>query len=324
MINPKITGNYISLNPLVTTRGVELPMDWALLFGRDAPLELEIGFGLGDFLVKSARRFPERNFIGLEAGWPMVKRALRKVAIAGVTNVRLILSDARTAVDFFFNERSISKAYSLFPCPWPKQRHERHRLFSKEFLMSLNVKMADEGSLLIVTDHREYMEWLQGQIPGTGFNAQTDTVPPSFGTKYERKWQSSGRDSFYRIRLNKICHLSLTRRKDETLISRIANNFNPRGISLTGNRGVFTIEPKDFLFDPLQSRGMMRVVVAEDSLTQDIWIEIVLRTKGWLIKPAKGSSFIPTKGVQAALDHVKLLAEASAESIIDASQTDLP
>lgn len=324
MINPKITGNYISLTPLVQAGGAGIPVDWPLLFGRDAPLDLEIGFGLGDFLVESARRMPDRNFIGLEAGWPMVKRALRKIAIAGLTNVRLMLYDARTAVDFFFNERSVSTVYSLFPCPWPKQRHERNRLFGKEFLISLNARMTEDGSIIIVTDHKEYMEWIQGQIPGTGFTSQRDIVPPSYGTKYERKWQGSGRDSFYRIKLNKIIHIPPSNRKEATLISRIANAFNPKGLSLRGSRGGLTIEPKDFLFDPSQSRGMMRVVVAEDSLIQDIWIEIALRAKGWLIKPAKGSSFIPTRGVQAALDHVKLLAECSAESIIDATQSDLP
>ena len=67
MINPKITGNYISLSPLVNTMGAGLPLDWANVFGRNALIEVEIGFGLGDFLVRAALQCPEKNIIGIES-----------------------------------------------------------------------------------------------------------------------------------------------------------------------------------------------------------------------------------------------------------------
>jgi tRNA (guanine-N7-)-methyltransferase len=86
---------YRSLKPLILWREVERPLCWARLFGRVAPVELEIGFGSGDYLVARAQQHPERDFVGIELEWEGVQRALRRIAGAGLTNVRVLLGDAR-------------------------------------------------------------------------------------------------------------------------------------------------------------------------------------------------------------------------------------
>jgi tRNA G46 methylase TrmB len=85
---------YLSLRPLILWRQVARPLNWVALFGRDAPRELEIGCGNGDYLVARAREHPERDFVGIEIEWESVCRALRRVAQAGISNIRLLLGHA--------------------------------------------------------------------------------------------------------------------------------------------------------------------------------------------------------------------------------------
>ncbi len=313
MINPKITGNYLSLKPLVNFKAVVPgPVDWPAYFGRKANLEVEIGFGLGDFLVRTAGSRADTDFVGIESGWPLIKRALRKIALAHSRNVSLLLCDARIAIELLFKESSVAGIYALYPCPWPKQRHERHRLFDRDFFKILNSRLIDNGFILIVTDHDEYLEWLTSQVPETGFLCNIEKIEPHFETKYEAKWKTSGKELFHKVHLVKQNHISLSKPQEIKLISKIAACFDPDKFNPIGLRGHFIIEPKDFLYDGKQKRAMLRVVISEDDLLQDIWIEIRSQERGWQIKPARGCGLIPTKGIQAAIDHVKALTEASA------------
>ncbi|MFX5157833.1 methyltransferase domain-containing protein, partial [Acinetobacter baumannii] len=84
---------------------------------------LEIGFGNGDYLVARAQQYPERDFVGIELEWEGVQRALRKIAGAGLRNVRVLLGDARPILGRAIPLQSLTRIYALFPCPWPKKHH---------------------------------------------------------------------------------------------------------------------------------------------------------------------------------------------------------
>ena len=293
---------YISLDPLILWRQAERPIDWPQRFGRDAPLEVEIGFGNGAFLVRQARTHPERNLVGIELEWASVRRALRKIARANVGNVRLIQADARMALAWLFAPRSVHRVYSLFPCPWPKKRHAKHRLFSHAFLQLLNSRLTTDGEALIVTDHRPYLDWLLAQLPNTGFRAHWEAIPPRFGTKYERKWQRAGQEQFYELRLIKHAHRDVPPKEEIALrIHRVAH-FDPDRFRPAGSRGDVAVEFKEFLYDPRRQKGMARVFVAEGELKQEFWIAIVWDGEAWVVRPAQGCGVVPTAGVQRALD----------------------
>ena len=151
---------YISLKPLVLWRQAKRPTDWQRRFGRKATLEVEIGFGNGEFLVRRAQAHPECDFLGIELEWPSTHRALRKIAQANLPNVRLIQADARHAFERLLLPRSLHRAYALFPSPWPKERNARYRLFSHAFLKLLNSRLETGGETQIVTDHRPYLDWI--------------------------------------------------------------------------------------------------------------------------------------------------------------------
>lgn len=296
--------HYISLNPLISWINGHRPIEWGLIFGRSAPIHVEIGFGLGDFLVRTALSNHQTNFLGIEIGWVPVRRTLRKISISGADNIRLIQADAQIAFERLIGPQSIRQIYSLFPCPWPKKKHLKNRLFSNYFLRLLNSRLTADGELTIVTDHNEYCNWILSQISGAGFEIQNSMVPPGFSTKYEKKWYDLGQKHFFRIKLTKKSHLEIPLKEDIKLITHRSINFNQKSFSPSGIQGDIVVEFKKFLFDQERQTGMVRCIVCEENLVQDFWIEIVRLERYWHIRPAKGCGLIPTVGVQRVLDLV--------------------
>lgn len=303
--------HYLSLVPFLSWTTMVRPVHWEAIFGRAAPLTLEIGFGLGDFLVAQAKAHPERDFVGVELLWSPVRRALRKSALAGVKNVRILLMDIHAALESLFQERALHQVFALFPCPWPKEKHERHRLFSKRFLRCLNSRMADAATALVVTDHAPFVDWIVSELPENGFQWERSTIPPLFNTKYECKWRARGQADFFSLQLTKRAHLPFTLRKEISMRIHTVNRFDPQEFHPTNARGDIVVEFKDWLYDERREKGMTRVIVVEDSLVQDFWIEIARHGAGWRIRPARGCAMLPTLGAQRALDLIRDASYAS-------------
>jgi len=181
------------------------PIDWSMQFEQSAPLHVEIGFGLGEFMIRCAQENPGCNFVGIERDWKRLKKALNTIgrinavqpACDVIKNIRVIQVDAVIALERLFEPKSIDQIYSLFPCPWPKKRHIKHRLFSKDFFKLLNSRLKDQGSIKIVTDYYPYSVWLHQEAQGQGFDIKTKTIDPQFDTKFERKWCLEGQREFF-------------------------------------------------------------------------------------------------------------------------------
>lgn len=295
----------LSLKPLILWLKAERPINWRQQFGRETILEAEIGFGYGEFLVQLAQKHPERNFVGLELKWAPVRKALRNIAQAKAGNVRLIQVDARVALDRLFLPKSLHRVYALFPDPWPKKRHAKHRLFSHAVLKLLNSRLGSGGEVRIITDCQAYLNWILEQVPGAGFAANCKSIPPRFGTKYERKWHVSGQKEFYELRLLKRDHVEIPLKEDTPLMTYHVEHFDPERFQPINERGDTIAEFKEFLYDPKRQKGMVMVVVAEENLTQHFWIEIGHERGHWYIRPSKGCGVVPTTSVQRALDLVR-------------------
>lgn len=293
-------------NPLLLWREMVRPTEWSTCFAREAPLEVEIGFGNGDYLLRSARERPEHNFVGIEIPWPQIKRALSKLEKRELENVRLLQVDARTALERMFRSRSAHRFVSLFPCPWPKKRHARHRLFSKAFLRLANSRLVDGGELLIVTDSTPFADWILDQAEGSGFAAARTIVAPRYGTKYEHKWQGKGQTDFHELHLRKEEHVEVSVKEDRPVRARTIARFDADTFEPPNSHSTeLHVQSKELLYDPQRGKAMLQVVVAEENLEQNFWIEIARRDDGWRIQPARGCGFIPTAGVQEALDLVR-------------------
>ena len=296
--------HYLSLQPLVHWQELEHPINWARLFKNERPLEVEIGFGNGEFLVRQALNSPEKNFVGIELKWGSIRRALRKIGKVKVRNVRLVQADTRVVFSRLFRPKSLYRVYSLFPMPWPKEKHTKHRVFSRTFLREVNNRLVGGGEVLIITDYEPFKNWVLEQVPETGFAVNLKLTAPLFNTKYERKWSEKGQKEFFETRLLKQEHIETSLKEEITLRTYRVDRFNHEHFNPANERGDMVVEFKEFIYDPKRMKGMVRVIVVEDNLTQNFWIKIDYGEDGWYIHVARGCEVLPTVGAQRALDLV--------------------
>jgi tRNA (guanine-N7-)-methyltransferase len=132
------------------------PLDFPRIFGRAAPVTLEIGFGNGSALATLAGRSSERDFIGIEVHRPGIGHLLRLLETKDLTNVRVICEDAAIVLRDAIPTLSLSEVLLWFPDPWPKKRHHKRRLVQPEFLRLLHSGLAPEGRLHMATDWEDY------------------------------------------------------------------------------------------------------------------------------------------------------------------------
>ena len=295
---------YISLQPIVPHIQLKRPADWPKEFGREAPLEVEIGFGIGEHLIRMAQKYPEHNFLGIENSWGSVRRTLRKITLQNLRNIRVSLTDARLAFERLIQPKSVNRVCSLFPCPWPKKRHVKYRLYEQNFLKILNSRLVDKGEFQMVTDHQEYLEWVLEQSMGTGFTVKREIIEPKFDTKYERKWYGKGQTQFFELILRKEKHLSVPLKEDVALNVYRLKSFNPERFSPQNESGAGAIIFKEFLYDPKLHKGMVEIIVSEENIRQHFWAAIAQHKGQWRICISEGSNIIPTEGVKRALELV--------------------
>jgi len=296
--------HYISLEPFLPWRQVERPVDWAQHFGREAPLELEIGFGNGERLARRARQHPELNLVGLDISWPSARRCLRKIALAGLRNVLLVQADARVALRALFRQGSLSRVDSLFPCPWPADKHRGRRLFSADFLRLLNSRLEAGAVFRLVTDHRRFFQWVQEQARQgeTGFQWDWRIRGPGLETKYERKWLGQGQEEFYELTFSKVRHLEVPDWEDEVLQAYHLESFDPETFVCRDFPGPERVSFKDLVFDPQKRLGLLQTVVVEGDFQQAFWLEFRWQGAYWSLRPALGCGLVPTRGVRRALE----------------------
>lgn len=283
---------------------MERPGNWEKYFGRLAELEVEIGSGLGEFLIRRAEKNPALNFLGIENNWERVLKSLRNLPQTTVRNVRILPADARLVFQRFLQPLSIEVIHCLFPCPWPKRRHIKHRLFTRDFLCLLNSRLVFDGHVRIVTDHHPYVEWIRSQIPTPLFRLEQRAVPPQFDTKFERQWLSLGQRKFFELQLFKTGHIDIPLLKDMALKKFSLKTFHPECFKRKDNPNEDGIIFKEYFYDSKKFTGLVHVLVVEKEMTQHVWVAIAKKTKVWMIAPLAGSGFIPTPGVQKALEYV--------------------
>jgi tRNA (guanine-N7-)-methyltransferase len=143
------------------THGIEngdTPLDFAALFGRQAPVTLEIGFGNGESLVALACAHGERNFLGLEVHPPGVGHLLLRCEAEQLRNVRVICDDAVQVLQKRVPEESLDELLLYFPDPWPKKRHHKRRIVQPGFVDLVARKLKLGGVLRMATDWQPYAE----------------------------------------------------------------------------------------------------------------------------------------------------------------------
>jgi len=158
-------------------------LDLATLFpGREnAPLELDLGCGDGAFLVEMAKRFPERNFLGVERLLGRVRRTCKGLAREGAANARVIRLESHYLVRYLLPPGSVSVFHVMFPDPWPKRRHHVKRLIQTAFLDDIAVALAPGGELRLTTDDAPYFQHMRKVFEAhPGFTQEPWTPGPDY------------------------------------------------------------------------------------------------------------------------------------------------
>lgn len=190
----------IQENPqYVVTDPATLRGNWQSRFEKEQPLYIEIGMGKGRFIVEMAKKYPERNFIGLEMQTVATGIALKKQLEAKLPNLQLVCANGSGLTEFF-EPNEVSGIYLNFSDPWSKNRNEKRRLTYKSFLTQYEEVMQADGHLEFKTDNRGLFEYSLTSLNNYGmvFDQvwldlhQTPDVEDNVMTEYEEKFSQKG------------------------------------------------------------------------------------------------------------------------------------
>jgi len=174
-------------------------IDPPALFGRNAPVTLEIGFGNGDTLLAMAQASPETDFIGIEVHRPGVGRLLQALEREDIRNVRVMCDDAVEILQHCIPDNSLDRVLLFFPDPWHKKRHHKRRIVQPGFIGLLARKLRQGGILHMATDWENYAAHMLDvtgassafrNCAGAGHYAEKPDYRPT--TKFEQRGQRLG------------------------------------------------------------------------------------------------------------------------------------
>ena len=134
------------------------PLDRRAAFGRDAPLVLEIGFGMDDATAAIAEALPSTDFLGVEVHPPGVGALLKRIGETGLANVRIVQHDAVEVLQHMIEPGTLAGVHVFFPDPWHKKRHHKRRLIQPSFAHELAIRLAPGGYVHCATDWQPYAE----------------------------------------------------------------------------------------------------------------------------------------------------------------------
>ncbi len=169
------------------------PLDLEALFGRHAPVVLEIGFGMGEATAAMAEAQPELNLLAVDVHTPGQGALLRLVEQRGLTNLRVADGDAMVLLRDMLAPGSLSEVRVFFPDPWPKTRHDKRRLVSHPFADLVADRLAPGGSLHIATDWPAYADRARGVLTGHPRFDVGAGAPWRPATRFEEQARSAGR-----------------------------------------------------------------------------------------------------------------------------------
>jgi len=153
-------------------------LDLTATFGNRRPVEVEVGPGKGNFLLRRARQRPELNLLGVEWVRPYALYAADRARRAGLDNVRILCTDARALFRAALGSASLWRIHVYFPDPWPKRRHHRRRLITPDFLRRAAETLHVGGWIGIATDHADYFRQIRLSFRLTPLLAEVPFLDP--------------------------------------------------------------------------------------------------------------------------------------------------
>ena len=187
----------IANSPYLISNPIDYKGKWNSLFGNDNPIEIEIGTGKGKFIISLALDNPNVNYIGIEKYDSPLVSAVKRLEGVEINNLKLLCFDAANINDIF--DKEVSKIYLNFSDPWPKNRHEKRRLTSSQFLEKYDLIFKDRKNIQLKTDNDAFYEYSLESLINHGYEViKTDTAfIDKYTTEYEDKFTSIGKNINY-------------------------------------------------------------------------------------------------------------------------------
>jgi tRNA (guanine-N7-)-methyltransferase len=170
------------------------PLDWRRIAQINRPIILEVGFGMGDFLLQQAQNHTDRNYIGIEVHRAGIIRVLKSIVTKQIENLKIIYGDAAQLLKFFVSPQSIDAIQILFPDPWPKTRHHKRRLIQPEFISTMHRALKHLGRLHIVTDWDPYARHIIRDLSNQPWQPLFDN-PINSDSGYESKFAKKAKST---------------------------------------------------------------------------------------------------------------------------------
>lgn len=197
--NIKGSQDTIANNEYVVHEPKELKGKWNEYFGNDNPIHIEIGMGKGKFIIQQATINPDINYIGIEKYSSVLIRAIEKRSEVQLSNLTFIRFDAEEIMEIF-QENEVSRIYLNFSDPWPKERHAKRRLTSKEFLNKYDKFLTKDGEVIFKSDNRPLFEFSLEEVENAEWILKNSTfdlhhseyMEGNVMTEYEEKFSSMG------------------------------------------------------------------------------------------------------------------------------------
>jgi tRNA (guanine-N7-)-methyltransferase len=180
------------------------PLDLRQIFGRTAPLEVDLGCGDGTFLVARAEQNPARDFLGFDRLPGRARAAGRKIGQLCLTNARIVRWEILSGIQQLLPPASVDVFHLLFPDPWPKRRHENRRVVTPEFFSAIARALKPEGELRMATDQCEYFRLIETRAAeAPGFTPVSPEAAQSPATTFEERFRARGLE-IHRLTLRKV------------------------------------------------------------------------------------------------------------------------
>jgi tRNA (guanine-N7-)-methyltransferase len=168
-------------------------IDLPAIFGRIAPVEIEIGAGKGEFIIARAEQFPDRDFLAIELSGVIARVLAVRGGSSAARNLRVARMDARSLVHLMLSDASVAAYHVYFPDPWPKERHLKHRLITPRFCAGLMRTLAPGAAVYMASDVEAYSRAMFRAMKSAGFIRAAEHPPGASQTGFARKYLKAGK-----------------------------------------------------------------------------------------------------------------------------------
>jgi tRNA (guanine-N7-)-methyltransferase len=198
------------LRVILEPQNPDVKLIFSDIFGRCAPLHIEVGSGKATFLVNQAKSQPGVDFIGIERASRYYRFAVDRLGRWNLSNVRIIRTDAARFIAENVPDSSVDCFHVYFPDPWPKKRHRKRRFLNPANIENMIRCLKPQGTIRIATDYAEYFEQIKSLLSArTDRLKEIDFLPVTsaqigewVGSNFERKYAKENR-TFYTIAVKK-------------------------------------------------------------------------------------------------------------------------